>query len=77
MVPRKKRQRYRTSAIKIAASIGLKIDANDWDQIWSLLDEHDEVKYIYAIYDIKNRLVKFGQSVSPWSRKSLSRIVTV
>ena len=48
--------------------LGLKVDSDNWEQIWALLDEYGQLEYLYVIYDRKNRLAKFGKSVSPSAR---------
>lgn len=63
-------------AEEIAKAKGIKFDPSDWVQIWSILDsnkiETGNISYLYAIIDLKNRLVKFGKSVFPSGRlKSL------
>ena len=70
MVPRKKRNRYKKSAIKIAAKFGYSLDVNDWTQIWDIIDKHGEPIYLYAVIDNSSKLVKFGKSKCPWMRLS-------
>lgn len=71
VVPRKKRLRYRARASKIARDLGITIDLENWNEIWTLLDEHMErVKpdFLYAIADWQGQLVKFGRSHHPGMR---------
>ena len=67
-IPRKKRKSYRWQANKLATKKGLKVDLESWEQVWNFLDQHGKTSFLYAIVDIKNRLVKFGRSESPATR---------
>jgi hypothetical protein len=68
MVPRKKRSRYREAAKKIAEKQGLELDANQWENVWALLDLYEEPSYVYAIVDQDASIVKFGKSKAPGQR---------
>ena len=68
VVSRKKRARYKTNAAKLASEHGIRLDLNDWDQIWSVLDLYEEPCYLYAIGDRNVGLVKFGKSKTPGQR---------
>lgn len=72
MLGRRKRARYREQAIVRAREIGASLDPNDWEKIWALLNEHGfpggRRKYIYAIGDVRNGIVKIGKSFNPWGR---------
>ena len=70
MTPRKKRFRYKTSAMKIASDLGLVLNPNNWEDIWGLLDKHSEPDYLYVVIDTKNKLFKFGKSKCPRTRIS-------
>lgn len=68
MIPRKKRTRYKLSAIRIAENLGIDLDPNNWEQIWSLLDTNDETVFFYALGDPDATILKFGKSVNPGFR---------
>lgn len=72
MVPRKKRERYRREARKMAQVLNQPLDLESWDQIWAFLDEHEgqykPPTFLYVIADLQNRLVKIGRSISPGAR---------
>ena len=67
---RKRRERYRKEAIRLAAKHGRQLNTYDWDAIWRLLEEFNEPEpvFLYAAVDYRNRLVKFGRSVQPGVR---------
>lgn len=71
-IPRKKRSTYKRDAMFIAREQGIELDPEDWESIWNLLDKFDkrasELKYVYAIVDYKNNLVKFGRAKSVTQR---------
>ena len=69
MVPRKKRQKYRIEAMRIAARLQQQ-PPSDWDGIWALLDEHREKgqEQLYAIVNWDEQMVKFGKSLKPGMR---------
>jgi len=68
MVPAKKRLRYSYEAEKIARKHSINFNANDWEQIWSILRKYRMPTYVYAISNRKDSLVKFGRSVNPGQR---------
>lgn len=71
MVPKKRRERYRIQAERIAAKNRIQIDLNDWEQIWDLLSRYRkeiEPQFLYAIVNWNSRMVKFGRSVNPGQR---------
>lgn len=72
VIPRKKRDRYRSAALAIAAAREFHLDPGDWEGIWQTLQTYGPPTYLYAIVDKTNGLVKFGRSKNPESRlKSL------
>lgn len=50
----------------IAREQGIELDPEDWESIWAILNKFDkrasELKYVYAIVDYQNKLVKFGRA---------------
>jgi hypothetical protein len=68
MIPRKKRIRYKANAIQIAKENNLILNAENWEEVWSILDKYAQPDYLYAIVDKQNLLVKFGKSVNPGHR---------
>lgn len=68
MVPRRYRKRYKSKAISLAVKHNLKLDTDNWEEIWAILDKYGEQDYLYAIVDPEKNAVKFGRSVSPFAR---------
>lgn len=74
MIIRKKRTRYKINAARLANELGVKIDTEDWTQVWAFLEKHGEPTYLYAIFDGGTKLVKFGKSNSPATRLKTLRV---
>jgi hypothetical protein len=68
LISRKKRLRYRTNAIRIAAERNVPLNAENWEEIWAILETHEEPSFLYAIVDPSLNLVKFGKSKNPGLR---------
>lgn len=68
MTPRKKRLRYKASAIRLAKIYDLELNPDSWEEIWALLDEYEEPTFLYAISDKTAAAIKFGRSVNPGQR---------
>jgi hypothetical protein len=57
--------------MRIAPTLGIKLNPDNWEEIWALLDKHREQKkadFLYAIVNWNSRMVKFGRSVNPGQR---------
>ena len=68
MISRKKRQRYKASAAQRADELGIKINLDDWEEVWELLEKTGEPSYVYAIGEVGGKEVKIGRSVNPGQR---------
>jgi len=67
MISRKKRQRYRTNAIKIAQEHGFSFPES-WEEVWSILDQYPEPEYLYVIGELGGKYAKIGRSKNPQAR---------
>lgn len=67
MISRKKRTRYRDSAIEIAKEHNIPLNTDSWEEIWNILDRFNEPTYVYCMKDEQNNY-KFGKSVQPKTR---------
>lgn len=68
MISRKKRQRYKSSAFKIAKDLGIEINLESWEDVWDLLNLYKEPEYLYVIGEVGGLEVKLGKSVNPGYR---------
>lgn len=68
MISRKKRLRYKTSAALIAKEKNIEINLDDWEQVWNLLDNYEEISYVYIIGEFNADKVKIGKSKQPGVR---------
>lgn len=71
MIPKKKRKRYKITAVELSKLVNIEVNPDDWESIWNILnlygDSYIEVKKtIDSIYNNKPNeyIYKYSKSIT-------------